>query len=60
MKAIKVLRNMAMGSRVRIVKNGQAFENSVKDFLCGDPTLIHEKVEMLKVEDGILTIELLD
>lgn len=60
MRAYKILKQMALGSTARVILDGITYEKKVNEFLQADFQLIHEKVEMLKVTDGIITIELQD
>lgn len=60
MRAHKILKQMALGSTARVILNGVTYEKKVNEFLQSDFQLIHEKVEMLKVTDGIITIQLQD
>lgn len=60
MRAHKILKQMALGSTARVILNGVTYEKKVNEFLQADFQLIHENVEMLKVTDGIITIQLQD
>ncbi len=60
MRAYKILKQMALGSTARVILDGVIYEKKVYEFLQADFQLIHEKIEMLKVTDGIITIELQD
>jgi hypothetical protein len=60
MRAYKILKQMALGSTARVILNGVTYEKKVNEFLQADFRLIHEKIEILKVTDGIITIQLQD